>query len=52
VACLDVEICKYINVRKSLCKMLGVKLRWHVCKLREFKLMILSEFYLYSYTSL
>jgi hypothetical protein len=32
-----------------MCKKIGVKLRWHACMLREFKLVILSGFYLYSY---
>jgi hypothetical protein len=29
-----------------------VKLRWHACILREFKLMTLSRFYLYNYIGL
>jgi hypothetical protein len=35
-----------------MCKKTGVKLRWHVFMLREFKLMTLSGFYLDIVTSL
>jgi hypothetical protein len=52
VICLHVEIYKYRNVGGFLFKKIEVKLRRHTCMLREFKLMIFSEFYLYIYIGL
>jgi hypothetical protein len=49
VTYLHVQICKYRNIGKSLWKKIEVELRWHDGILSEFKLMILSRFYIYSY---
>jgi hypothetical protein len=46
---MHVAIYKYINVGGSLCKNIRVKLRWHACMLREFKLMTFIGFHLYCY---
>jgi hypothetical protein len=42
---MHVEICKYKNVGRSLCKKIGVKL-WHDYMFSEFKLMTLSGSYI------
>jgi hypothetical protein len=43
---MHVEICKYKNVGRPLCKKIGVKVKWHDYMFREFKLMTLSGSYI------